>query len=174
MKYKAHPEVLVDIQSYLAVHNIKRMVYDNQEGYSITIGDEELKFPHEENAPPSGAIATNFSRHMHTEKNGSTFTTFWNLSCSHGPEAGANSFFASYGVRVCNASDSQVAFTSQNSHGTSLPSRSLGFTQTGPAFILGSRLAGQWKHYQADHAALSDIEKEMGSHSDSDLDIEME
>lgn len=170
MKHKAHPEVLDDVKSYLAIHNIKRMVYGDKEGYTVTIGNEEMKFAYEENAPPSGAIATNFSRHMHTEKNGSTFTSFWNLSRSHGPEAGANFFFASHGVRVCNAPDSHVAFISQNSHGTSLPSRSIGFTQTGPAFILSSRLAGQWKRYQEDRAALADIEKEMVGHSDSDSD----
>ena len=98
MKKKAHPEVLDDIESYLMVHDIKRMAYNSQEGYSVTVEDEELNFPFEKNAPPLRAIATNFSRHMHTEKNGSRFTTFWNLSCSHGPEVGANLFFTSYGI----------------------------------------------------------------------------
>ena len=84
---------------------------------------------------------------MRTERNGNEYVAFWNLARTHGTEAGANFFIASYGIRICNAPDSHVAFRALDSHGTSLPIRTNDFMQTGPAFLIGNRLAKQWKKY---------------------------
>ena len=144
------------------------MARPGQEGYTIKVGSRIFEFSTEESAPPSGCISTNFSRYMHAENNGNKFVAFWNLPRTHGTEAGANFFIAAYGIRICNSPDSHVAFRAADSHGTSLPTRTNDFMQTGIAFLIGNRLAKQWKKYAKDMIPEGGVGGELtGDHSDS-------
>lgn len=111
-----------------------------------------------------GAIATNFSRHMHVER--AVPVLLPSGTCHAHMDLKKELFF-------CFSWNSCVQCTEFTCTAMALlfTARSVSFTQTGPAFILGSRLAGQWKRYRADFAVLSDIGKEMAGHSDSDIEM---
>ncbi|PUU76537.1 hypothetical protein B9Z19DRAFT_990265 [Tuber borchii] len=174
MKKKSHPTVVDDFQTYVKTHGLPRMTPTGQNGYSIKAGSQILEFPGEECAPPSGCISTNFSRYMHTEKNGNQYVAFWNLARTHGTEAGANFFIASYGIRICNSPDSHVAFRAADSHGTSLPLRTNDFMQTGPAFLIGNRLAQQWKKFVQGAVSDKEIEDDLvDDHADSSDEVRL-
>jgi len=168
MKKKSHPAVVGDFQTYVDTNGLPRMAQAGHGGYTIKAGAHILEFSDEENAPPSGCISTNFSRYMYTEKNGNEYVAFWNLARTHGTEAGANFFIASYGIRICNAPDSHVAFRALDSHGTSLPIRTNDFMQTGPAFLISNRLAKQWNNYVESKGSIKEIEDDLvDDHADS-------
>jgi len=110
---------------------------------------------------------------MHTKQNGNRYVAFWNLTCTHGTEAGANFFIASYGIHICNAPDSHVAFRALDSHGTSLSIHTNNFVQTGPAFLIGNRLATQWKQYVERTISSKEIEDDLvDNHADSNDEVE--
>ncbi|KAG0126489.1 hypothetical protein HOY82DRAFT_542595 [Tuber indicum] len=168
MKKKSHPSIVDDFQSYVKAYGLPRMAPPGQEGYTIKIGSEVLQFESEEAAPPSGCISTNYSRYMHTEKNDNKFVAFWNIARTSDSTDGANFFIASYGIRIHNAPDSHVAFRATDSHGTSLPIRSNDFMQTGPAFLIGNRLATQWQKYREGKVSGREIENDLvDDHADS-------
>jgi len=174
MKKRSHPVVVNDFQAHVEKHGLSRIALPGQEGYTIRVGSQTLDFPAEESAPPSGCISTNFSRFMHTEQNGNRYVAFWNLARTHGTEAGANFFIASYGIRICNAPDSHVTFRALDSHGTSLPIRTNNFIQTGPAFLIGNRLARQWKQYVERTISSKEIEDDLvDDHADSGDEVQL-
>ncbi|KAH9841909.1 uncharacterized protein C8Q71DRAFT_854263 [Rhodofomes roseus] len=152
-------EVLAPVESYLTKNGICRMDSNTKRlektgTYMVEWGDEYIEFNEAELAPPSGVAGCNYAR----EKQPQQWAFSWTTSRREGMVHGGNFYEAIYGVKVCQAPNTMVAWMPEHDHGTSLldcgrgrvPKGGRDFDQAGIALVTSTRLAKTWHTYLAD------------------------
>ncbi|KAH9915751.1 uncharacterized protein B0H18DRAFT_1040298 [Fomitopsis serialis] len=151
-------EVLAPFELYLSENSMGRMDANSKSReskgiYMVECGDEYVEFNDAELAPPAGVAGCNYARAIHREKQPQKWAFSWTTSRRKGMTGG--SFYeAVYGIKVCQAPNTMIAWMPEHDHGTSLLDYSSDrkedvppFAQAGIAFVTSTRLASTWQKY---------------------------
>ncbi|KAH9919230.1 uncharacterized protein B0H18DRAFT_882131 [Fomitopsis serialis] len=161
--------------------------------YCIQKGNDSVEFHNVELAPPTAFMGANYARYvgnictvlhielvnsaMHTEYQPHRFAFSWTTNRNLKDDEGGNFYIASYGVKVCMAPNTFIAWCPQDVHGTSLMHRdpycnTPPFAQWGISVATSSRLASIWKKYQDGIISAEEAERQWEESCEDDVIID--
>ncbi|KAH9837878.1 uncharacterized protein C8Q71DRAFT_706307 [Rhodofomes roseus] len=182
-----------DFEDFLAEHKFCRMDGNGEMAkkgstrgtYCVEKAGEFVEFHNAELAPPAAFMGANYARYvsmalqhmavaMHAEHQPHRYAYSWTTNRNLNEDEGGNFYVASYGVKVCMAPNTFIAWCPRDVHGTSLMKRDPGrpdppFAQWGLSVATSSRLPGIWKKYRDGIISAEQAAKEWEETLEDDL-----